>query len=163
MGGVSHAGYSLEKSRRPTLRSGACPLPTSKSDYNGQGTTRSLECACASSFQHSARSTCSMRSTSGQPRRKSLSDAPLFLRRRTASPPASQLCGATGSQPSGPLGSRTCASHIFMQCRSEYLQPKQSQRNCRLHARFLSFKITCSSHWVSDFRPRPRVGKTISP
>ena len=65
----------------PTLSPGACPLPTSKSDCNGQGTSRSLERACASSLQHSAWSTCPKRSKSGpqsSPGRRSLSDAPLF-------------------------------------------------------------------------------------
>ena len=31
---------------------------------------------------------------------------------------------------------------------------KQNWLNCKLHARFLNFKIFTSTHWASDFRPR---------
>ena len=41
-------------------------LPTSCVHYAGQGTSRSLECACASSLQHSALSLCSKHSTGQQ-------------------------------------------------------------------------------------------------
>ena len=55
-----------------------------------------------------------------------------------------------------PLEPRT--SHPVEASLGRYLQAVQKQMkelNCRLHARFLSFKIFTSTRGVGDFRPRP--------
>ena len=107
-------------------------LHTSYIHDAGQGTTGSLECACASSLQHSALSPCSKRSTGmeqSSPGRLGF-HSPLHrypLPPGMALQPSCKSAARNGTRPSELLGPLTCVSQVLRQCGDRYWQQKQSQ------------------------------------